>query len=196
MLKIKLAMAIIGISSIHLLRTFIEAGNIGQPGARYTETAVLWQTIIHVTFILSAIGIAMVDRMGQQPAACEGAQGGVGHSGVTSWWRRVLPIRERVEHHVWRTGVVARGRDTSRPHVRRDRALEAHDAVLAPALGALLAHGDAGDIVVEVGHEHGAQRRERAAVDRPVEGDIERVQVLIGLGHRHGRRPAALERRA
>jgi uncharacterized protein (TIGR00645 family) len=63
-LKIKLAMAIIGISSIHLLRTFIEAGNIGQPGARYTETAVLWQTIIHVTFIASAIGIAFVDRLG------------------------------------------------------------------------------------------------------------------------------------
>jgi len=68
-LKIKLAMAIIGISSIHLLRTFIEAGNIGQPGARYTETAVLWQTIIHVTFILSAIGIAMVDRMGNYTPA-------------------------------------------------------------------------------------------------------------------------------
>jgi uncharacterized protein (TIGR00645 family) len=64
-LKIKLAMAIIGISSIHLLRTFIEAGNIGQPGARYTETAVLWQTVIHLTFIASAIGIAFVDRMGQ-----------------------------------------------------------------------------------------------------------------------------------
>jgi uncharacterized protein (TIGR00645 family) len=69
-LKIKLAMAIIGISSIHLLRTFIEAGNLGQPGARYTESAVLWQTIIHCTFILSAIGIAMVDRMGNYtPAA-------------------------------------------------------------------------------------------------------------------------------
>ena len=69
-LKIKLAMAIIGISSIHLLRTFIEAGNIGQPGARYTEAAVLWQTIIHCVFILSAIGIAMVDRMGNYtPAA-------------------------------------------------------------------------------------------------------------------------------
>jgi uncharacterized protein (TIGR00645 family) len=68
-LKIKLAMAIIGISSIHLLRTFIEAGNIGQPGARYTETAVLWQTIIHVVFILSAIGIAMVDRMGNYTPA-------------------------------------------------------------------------------------------------------------------------------
>jgi uncharacterized protein (TIGR00645 family) len=69
-LKIKLAMAIIGISSIHLLRTFIEAGNLGQPGARYTESAVLWQTIIHCVFILSAIGIAMVDRMGNYtPAA-------------------------------------------------------------------------------------------------------------------------------
>jgi len=64
-LKIKLAMAIIGISSIHLLRTFIEAGSIGQPGARYTETAVLWQTLIHLTFIVSAIGIAFVDRLGQ-----------------------------------------------------------------------------------------------------------------------------------
>ena len=63
-LKIKLAMAIIGISSIHLLRTFIEAGNMGQPGARYTDSAVMWQTIIHITFILSAIGIAWVDRMG------------------------------------------------------------------------------------------------------------------------------------
>jgi uncharacterized protein (TIGR00645 family) len=64
-LKIKLAMAIIGISSIHLLRTFIEAGGLGTQGARYTESGVMWQTIIHVVFILSAIGIAMVDRMGQ-----------------------------------------------------------------------------------------------------------------------------------
>ena len=63
-LKIKLAMAIIGISSIHLLRTFIEAAHIGQPTARLTETAVLWQTIIHLTFILSAVGIAAVDRLG------------------------------------------------------------------------------------------------------------------------------------
>ncbi|CAH1679433.1 conserved membrane hypothetical protein [Hyphomicrobiales bacterium] len=64
-LKIKLAMAIIGISSIHLLRTFIEAGNIGIAGktANYTEVGVLLQTMIHVVFILSAIGIAWVDRM-------------------------------------------------------------------------------------------------------------------------------------
>ena len=68
-LKIKLAMAIIGISSIHLLRTFIEAGALGLSNAKYTETGVMWQTIIHCVFILSAIGIAAVDRMGQSPAA-------------------------------------------------------------------------------------------------------------------------------
>src|SRR5918992_5079626 len=65
-LKIKLAMAIVGISSIHLLRTFIEAGAMGQPTGRITETAVLWQTVIHMVFILSAIGIAWVDRLSQQ----------------------------------------------------------------------------------------------------------------------------------
>jgi uncharacterized protein (TIGR00645 family) len=66
-LKIKLAMAIIGISSIHLLRTFIEAGNLGKPNASYTETGIMWQTLIHITFIVSAIGIAYVDRLGTQP---------------------------------------------------------------------------------------------------------------------------------
>jgi uncharacterized protein (TIGR00645 family) len=64
-LKIKLAMAIIGISSIHLLRTFIEAGALGSGKSTYTETGVMWQTIIHGLFILSAIGIAFVDWMGQ-----------------------------------------------------------------------------------------------------------------------------------
>jgi len=64
-LKIKLAMAIIGISSIHLLKTFIEAGSLGQPESKFTEAGVMWQTIIHVIFILSAIGIAYVDRLSQ-----------------------------------------------------------------------------------------------------------------------------------
>jgi uncharacterized protein (TIGR00645 family) len=63
-LKIKLAMAIIGISSIHLLRTFIEAGNLGTERATFTETGIMWQTLIHLTFIVSAIGIAFVDRLG------------------------------------------------------------------------------------------------------------------------------------
>ena len=74
-LKIKLAMAIIGISSIHLLKTFIEAGHLGQPGAKFTSEAVLWQTIIHVVFIFSAIGIAYVDRLSEQPAGAPAAPG-------------------------------------------------------------------------------------------------------------------------
>jgi len=68
-LKIKLAMAIIGISSIHLLRTFIEAGNVGNPeGTTYTVTGIVLQTVIHTVFILSAVGIAWIDRIAQPPA--------------------------------------------------------------------------------------------------------------------------------
>ncbi len=55
-LKVKLATAIIGISSIHLLKTFINANN-------YTEKVLLWQTLIHVTFLLSALAIALTDRL-------------------------------------------------------------------------------------------------------------------------------------
>ncbi|MCI4569152.1 TIGR00645 family protein [Lysobacter sp. CFH 32150] len=89
-LKVKLAMAIIGISSIHLLKSFIEVGMVDglplcsslagieavkvmQPlidaGANLkactsiTATGVMWQTIIHTIFILSAIGIAYTDKL-------------------------------------------------------------------------------------------------------------------------------------
>lgn len=62
-LKVKLAMAIIGISSIHLLKTFIAAGDLGSPGSSYTSEGVMWQTIIHMAFIISAIGIAWTDRL-------------------------------------------------------------------------------------------------------------------------------------
>ncbi len=55
-LKVKLATAIIGISSIHLLKTFINAAN-------YTETVMMWQTLIHITFLLSAIAIAYADKL-------------------------------------------------------------------------------------------------------------------------------------
>ena len=68
-LKIKLAMAIVGISSIHLLRTFIEAGQLGRPTATLTEAGIMWQAIIHGLFILSAIGIAIVDWISQQTGA-------------------------------------------------------------------------------------------------------------------------------
>ena len=73
-LKIKLAMAIIGISSIHLLRTFIEAGNLGGAGrtTNYTESGVMWQTIIHTVFIFSAIGIALADRISSESNGANG----------------------------------------------------------------------------------------------------------------------------
>lgn len=80
-LKVKLAMAIIGISSVHLLKTFIAAGNIGitrPPGATtgIAETVsaegVMWQTIIHAIFILSALGIAWTDRIMQGTAPPKG----------------------------------------------------------------------------------------------------------------------------
>jgi uncharacterized protein (TIGR00645 family) len=91
-LKVKLAMAIIGISSIHLLKTFIEAGALGglplcsgADGIAAAEAAhaagslakacttvtmqgVMWQTIIHTIFILSAMGIAFTDRVMSGPA--------------------------------------------------------------------------------------------------------------------------------
>jgi uncharacterized protein (TIGR00645 family) len=70
-LKIKLAMAIIGISSISLLRTFIEAGSLGTGRTNYTESGVMWQVLIHITFIASAIGIAWVDRLSETPARRE-----------------------------------------------------------------------------------------------------------------------------
>ena len=78
-LKVKLAMAIIGISSIHLLKSFIEAGELGLPlcspaldasgqlCSSSTATGIMWQTIIHCVFILSAIGIAWTDKLMQHP---------------------------------------------------------------------------------------------------------------------------------
>src|SRR5574343_1520132 len=55
-LKVKLATAIIGISSIHLLKTFINAAN-------YEEKTLMWQTIIHIAFLLSAMASARTDRL-------------------------------------------------------------------------------------------------------------------------------------
>jgi uncharacterized protein (TIGR00645 family) len=67
-LKVKLATAIIGISSIHLLKTFINA-------AHYSDKVIIAQTVIHITFLLSAIAIAMSDRlMPHGPAKLRDAQ--------------------------------------------------------------------------------------------------------------------------
>ena len=55
-LKIKLSTAIISISSIHLLKTFINAANL-------PDKAILWQVVIHVTFLVSALVIAWTDKI-------------------------------------------------------------------------------------------------------------------------------------
>jgi len=55
-LKVKLGTAIIGISSIHLLKTFINAAN-------YDEKTLMWQTAIHLAFLLSALAVAAADRI-------------------------------------------------------------------------------------------------------------------------------------
>jgi len=57
-LKVKLATAIIGISSIHLLKTFINAQN-------FDEKTLMWQTLIHLTFVVSAIAIAFTEKITQ-----------------------------------------------------------------------------------------------------------------------------------
>jgi uncharacterized protein (TIGR00645 family) len=55
-LKVKLATAIIGISSIHLLKSFISAGTL-------SEQSLYWQSVIHALFLVSALAIALIDRV-------------------------------------------------------------------------------------------------------------------------------------
>ena len=61
-LKVKLATAIIGISSIHLLKTFINADN-------YSDRVLIAQTVIHIAFLLSALAIAYTDKIMSSIAA-------------------------------------------------------------------------------------------------------------------------------
>jgi uncharacterized protein (TIGR00645 family) len=58
-LKVKLATAIIGISSIHLLKTFINAANMD-------NHTILWQVVIHVVFLFSALAMVWVDKLMNQ----------------------------------------------------------------------------------------------------------------------------------
>jgi uncharacterized protein (TIGR00645 family) len=60
-LKVKLATAIIAISSIHLLGTFINAANTD-------VKTMFWQVIIHTTLLISALAIAYIDRLTTPPA--------------------------------------------------------------------------------------------------------------------------------
>lgn len=80
-LKVKLAMSIIGISSVHLLKTFIEAGEPGGPSSE----VMLWQTLIHMAFIVSAVALSFIDWLSQRALLLEqqrGAFHAVGHQGA------------------------------------------------------------------------------------------------------------------
>lgn len=78
-LKVKLAMSIVGISSIHLLKTFISIttdANPGEHSARY-----LWPVVIHLSFVASAVLLAWIDRI-MPHAAHRDSHGG--HQPVTA----------------------------------------------------------------------------------------------------------------
>ncbi len=55
-LKQKVAASIVAISSIHLLKAFMAIPNI-------SNDKLVWYVLIHMTFVLSALGMAFVDRM-------------------------------------------------------------------------------------------------------------------------------------
>ena len=57
-LKQKVAASIVAISSIHLLKAFMNAEQID-------NEKLMWYVLIHLTFVVSAIGMAWVDRMNQ-----------------------------------------------------------------------------------------------------------------------------------
>lgn len=61
-LKVKLAVALISISSIHLLRTFINAPQM-------EDRVVIVQVVIHVAFLISALAIAWTDKLMVQTLA-------------------------------------------------------------------------------------------------------------------------------
>jgi uncharacterized protein (TIGR00645 family) len=55
-LKIKLAVTIVAISAIHLLKSFMNAHQV-------PNDKLMWMVIIHLTFVVSAVGLAYIDRL-------------------------------------------------------------------------------------------------------------------------------------
>ncbi|WP_343128218.1 TIGR00645 family protein [Buchnera aphidicola (Takecallis taiwana)] len=55
-IKNKVASSIVAISSVHLLRLFMEAEKI-------LDDKIMWCVIIHLTFVLSAFGMSYIDKM-------------------------------------------------------------------------------------------------------------------------------------
>ena len=64
-LKIKVASTIVAISSIHLLQIFL---NVPQ----YSDNQIMWYTLLHITFIVSALFLALIDRISKKPGKTKG----------------------------------------------------------------------------------------------------------------------------
>jgi uncharacterized protein (TIGR00645 family) len=74
-LKLKVAASIVAISSIHLLRIFMQVdspkiinnvvilGANGLPVDKYTNMQIMWYVILHMTFVLSAVLLGVLDKM-------------------------------------------------------------------------------------------------------------------------------------
>jgi len=60
-LKLKVAASIVAISSIHLLRIFMKVGD--KENDTYTNDQIMWYVIIHLTFVVSAVLLGVLDKM-------------------------------------------------------------------------------------------------------------------------------------
>jgi uncharacterized protein (TIGR00645 family) len=64
-LKIKVASTIVAISSIHLLQIFLNVPS-------YTNEHIFWYTVLHITFIVSALFLALIDKISKKPQKISG----------------------------------------------------------------------------------------------------------------------------
>jgi uncharacterized protein (TIGR00645 family) len=64
-LKIKVASTIVAISSIHLLQIFLNV-------PRYTNEQIFWYTVLHLTFIFSALFLALIDKISKKGSKTAG----------------------------------------------------------------------------------------------------------------------------
>ncbi|HEV7608106.1 MAG TPA: TIGR00645 family protein [Steroidobacteraceae bacterium] len=60
-LKLKVAASIVAISSIHLLRIFMQIGDMKEQ--TYSNNQVMWYVIVHMTFVVSAVLLGVLDKM-------------------------------------------------------------------------------------------------------------------------------------
>ena len=60
-LKLKVAASIVAISSIHLLRIFMQVREKGENAL--TDSQIMWYVILHMTFVFSALLLGVLDKM-------------------------------------------------------------------------------------------------------------------------------------